>query len=110
DQIATIIQQTDETLKLFQTSLRNVNDIVGDDESKRNLKDAFSEMPRLLKETREAMTGVQKTVALADSNLRNIQTFTKALDERGEGIIGNVAGSVDKLEQLLGQLNKFTRA
>ena len=56
------------------------------------------------------MNAIQKTVALADDNLKNIQTVTKAMDERGEQMIINASNSVDKLDQLLGNLNRFTRA
>ena len=51
---------------------------------------------------------MQKTVALANDNLQNIQSVTKAIDERGEKMIISAANSVDKLEQLLGNLNRFT--
>ncbi len=110
DQIAKIIRETDETMQLFKTSLTNVNDIVGDTKTKNDLKQMLSEMPQLMRETREAITGMQKTVALADDNLRNIQTVTKALDEKGDGMINNAAQGVERLDELLGQLNRFTRS
>jgi phospholipid/cholesterol/gamma-HCH transport system substrate-binding protein len=110
DQIARIIQDTDESMQLFQKAMRNVNDIVGDDQSKRELKEAVATLAPLLKDSRETVNAIQKTVALADANLQNIQTVTKAIDERGEQMIINAANSVDKLDQLLGNLNRFTRA
>jgi phospholipid/cholesterol/gamma-HCH transport system substrate-binding protein len=110
EQISHVISQTDQTMQLLQTTLRNVNDIVGDDETKRQLKEAAATLAPLLKDSRDTIGAMQKTIALADDNLKNIQTVTKAIDERGEQMIINASNSVDKLDQLLGNLNRFTRA
>jgi phospholipid/cholesterol/gamma-HCH transport system substrate-binding protein len=109
EQISKVIGEMDGTLQLFQKSLTNIDDIIGDQQTKAQLKQTVSEMPQLMRETREAVLGIQKTVALADDNLRNIQTVTKALDERGEGMINDAAQSVQRLDELLGQMNRFSR-
>ena len=110
DQIGKIVRETDETLQLFEKTLVNIDDIIGDQQTKRDLKDLLRGMPQVLRDTRDTIGGIQKTVALANDNLQNIQTFTKALDEHGEGMITNASQSVDRLDELLGQLNRFTRA
>ena len=110
EQIGRIVQSTDDTMQLFQQALRGVNDIVGDDQTRRQLKEAAASLAPLLRDSRDTINGIQKTVALANDNLQNIQTVTKAMDERGEKMIISAANSVDKLEQLLGNLNRFTRA
>ncbi|HZZ26433.1 MAG TPA: MlaD family protein [Pirellulales bacterium] len=109
-QFAKIIEDTDQTMQLFQKSLRDINDVVGDEKLKRDLKQTIGEMPKLLGETRDTINGMQKTIALANDNLQNIQTVTKAMDEQGEGMITNIARSVEQLESLLTQFNKFSRA
>ncbi|HEY2760720.1 MAG TPA: MlaD family protein [Pirellulales bacterium] len=109
EQISKIIDETDTTMQLMQKSLRDVDDVVGDQKTKRDLKQSLADLPQLLKDTRETIAGMQQSVALANDNLRNMQTVTKALDEKGEGMIGNVAQSVERLDELLGQMNKFTR-
>jgi phospholipid/cholesterol/gamma-HCH transport system substrate-binding protein len=55
------------------------------------------------------MQGMQQTVALANNTLRNMEPFSKALDEQGEGIITNMSQSVERLDELLGQMNRFSR-
>jgi phospholipid/cholesterol/gamma-HCH transport system substrate-binding protein len=110
DQIGKIVRETDDTMQLFQKTLANMDDILGDPQIKQNLKQMLSEMPQTLRDTRDTIGGLQKSVALANDNLRNIQTVTKALDERGEGMINNAAQSVERLDELLGQLNRFTRS
>src|SRR5262249_47927215 len=100
-----MIDETEKAIKEFQQSMVNVNDIIGDDKMKADLKKSLADMPKLMQETRDAMGGIQRAVALTNDNLKNVQTFTKALDEKGEGIIGDLAGSVEKLDSLLAQMN-----
>src|SRR5262249_33453662 len=110
DQFAKIITETDQTMELFQKSLRNIDDVIGDEKLKNDLKQTVGDMPRLMRDTRDTINGMQKTIALTNDNLQNIQTVTKAMDEQGEGMITNVAQSVERLDDLLGQMNKFSRA
>lgn len=110
DKITRIVDETERTMKLFQKSLENVDDVIGDPKIKADLRQSLADFPALLKDTRDAVTGIQHAVALADDNLKNIQTFTSALDQRGEGIVENIAGSVEKLDTLLAQVNRFSRA
>ncbi len=110
EQIARIINETDETMQLFKKSLTDVDEIVGDPKTKHDLKQSLNEMPQLLRDTRDTINGMQKTVALANDNLQNIQTVTKALDDKGDSMINNAAQSVERLDELLGQMNRFTRS
>jgi phospholipid/cholesterol/gamma-HCH transport system substrate-binding protein len=110
EQLSRIIDDTDQTMILFQKTLKNVDDVVGDEKLKTDLKQTIGNMPQLLGETRDTITGMQKTLALANDNLRNMQTVTKALDEQGEGMVSNIAQSVERLDELLGQFNKFSRS
>ncbi len=104
-----VMNETEGALKSFQKSMADVDDIIGDENVKRDLKKAASDLPKVLADTRETMSGFQKTVALANENLRNVQTFTGALDKQGEDIIGNMSQSVERLDELLGQMNRFSR-
>jgi phospholipid/cholesterol/gamma-HCH transport system substrate-binding protein len=110
EQFSHIIKETDQTMELFQKSLKNLDDVIGDEKLKRDLKQSIAEFPPLLTETRNAVTSMQKTLALANDNLQNMQTVTKAMDEQGEGMVTNIAQSVERLDELLGQMNKFSRA
>jgi phospholipid/cholesterol/gamma-HCH transport system substrate-binding protein len=110
EQFTRIINDTDQTMQLFQKSLKNINDIAGDEKLKNDLKETISGMPKLLTDTRNTISGMQKTLGLANDNLQNMQTVTKALSQQGEGMVTNLAQSVEQLEQLLGQFNKFSRA
>jgi phospholipid/cholesterol/gamma-HCH transport system substrate-binding protein len=96
-------------MKLFQKTLTDADGILGDQKMKDDLRQSLADMPQVMRDTRDTLGGMQKTIALANDNLRNIQTVTKAMDEKGEGMIGNMAQSVERLDSLLEQMNKFTR-
>jgi phospholipid/cholesterol/gamma-HCH transport system substrate-binding protein len=109
NKINQIITDTGTAMQQFEKTLKDIDDVVGDPTIKADLKKSLADLPRLLQDTRDAMTGIQRVGAQAESNLNNLQTFTKALDEQGEGIVNNLAGSVEKLDTLLAQVNIFTR-
>jgi len=109
DQIARIINKTELTLDTFQKALANVDDVIGNDEVRDNLKKTIAELPELLAETRGAMGTVKTTVESVDRNLRNLEGFTGPLSERGEQIVTNVDQAVARLDQLLGDLSAFSR-
>ena len=109
EQVTRIINKTEQTLDSFQRALANVDDVLGNDEVRENLKRTISELPELLTETRGAMTTVRTTVESVDRNLRNLEGFTGPLSERGDQIITNVDQAVARLDQLLGDLSAFSR-
>jgi len=61
EQLSRIIDDTDQTMILFQKTLKNVDDVVGDEKLKTDLKQTIGNMPQLLGETRDTITGMQKT-------------------------------------------------
>jgi phospholipid/cholesterol/gamma-HCH transport system substrate-binding protein len=104
-----IIRDTSEAVKDFRAAMVNVNEVIGDPKAKQDLKDTLARMPKLLEETQKAVKDMEDTMGVANEDLKNMQTFTRALDQRGEQIIANLSGSTEQLEGLLTQLNKFTR-
>ena len=90
--------------------MENVNDIMGDDEVRANLKQTLRDLPTLLQETQRAIAGIEGAMRLVDSNLRNLEGFTEPLGQRGEAIVGNIDSSIARLNELLGQVETFSRS
>jgi ABC-type transporter Mla subunit MlaD len=109
-QIDRIIKQTDEALSSFQLAMRNANDILGDEEIRANLKQTLRDLPKLFQETQRAISSIEGAMRLVDSNLRNLEGFTEPLGQRGNAIVGNIDSSIARLNQLLGQVETFSRA
>jgi phospholipid/cholesterol/gamma-HCH transport system substrate-binding protein len=104
------IDKADLTLDDFQKFARDFNSVLGDEQTRANLKQAINEMPALLKDTREAVAGIQSTVALADSNLKNLEGLTKPLGDHGEEMINNIDASMARLNEVLTQFVEFGKS
>ena len=102
-----MISQADRALASFGRAMDNVNDIMGDDEVRANLKQTLRDLPTLLQETQRAIAGIEGAMRLVDSNLRNLEGFTEPLGQRGEAIVGNIDSSIARLNELSGASGDF---
>ena len=109
-QIDRIINQADRALASFEVAMNSVNDILGDPEVRANLKQTLRDLPTLLQETQRAISSIEGAMRLVERNLQNLEGFTGPLGERGATIVGNVDSSIARLNQLLGQLENFSRS
>jgi phospholipid/cholesterol/gamma-HCH transport system substrate-binding protein len=109
-QIDRIITQADRALTSFELAMNSVNDILGDPEVRANLKQTLRDLPNMLQETQRAIASIEGAMRLVESNLRNLEGFTGPLGERGAAIVGNVDSGIARLNQLLGQLESFSRS
>ncbi len=109
DQINRIIGETEEAIKTFQTAMTNINDVMGDEQVRENLKKMVESLPELLDESKNTVTSLRTTVEGMDRNLRNLEGLTGPLGERGEVIVDRVDRSVARLDELLGILSNFGR-
>jgi ABC-type transporter Mla subunit MlaD len=109
-QIERIISQADRALSSFELAMNSVNDILGDPELRDNLKRTLRDLPTLLQQTQQAIGSIEGAMRLVDSNLRNLEGFTGPLGQRGDAIVGNIDSSIAQLNQLLAQLELFSRS
>ncbi len=109
DQINRIIGETETAIKTFQTAMNNINDVMGDETVRDNLKKTLDTMPALLDDSRATVNSLRTTVEGMDRNLRNLEGLTGPLGERGTVIVDRVDRSVARLDELLGILSNFGR-
>jgi phospholipid/cholesterol/gamma-HCH transport system substrate-binding protein len=105
-----IINQTDQAIASFRRAMDNVNDVVGDPQVRERLRQTLTELPDLLEQTQRAIASIEGAMRLVDSNLRNLEGLTGPLGQRGEAIVANIDSSVARLNDLLGQIETFSRA
>ncbi len=108
EQFNRIVQKTELAHRTaFQKVASDFDDVLSDEKTRANMKQAITEMPALMKDTRDAVAGIHSTVALADSNLRNLEGLTKPLGDHGEEMISNVDASMARLNEVLDQFDEF---
>jgi phospholipid/cholesterol/gamma-HCH transport system substrate-binding protein len=110
EQFDRIVNRADVAMLSFQRAMESINDVMGDPEVRANLKQALKDLPSLLQETQRSIASIEGAMRLVDSNLRNLEGFTGPLGERGESIVANVDSSIARLNDLLGQVEEFSRS
>jgi len=108
-QFTRLLNKTESSLDILQKTLTNVNDIAGDEQVRKGLKDSLAGLPETFHQMQKSMAMIQSTANLANENLHNMEGFTKPLGERGESMVGNLDRSVRELDELLGQVGQFSK-
>ncbi|MCA9237891.1 MAG: MCE family protein [Planctomycetales bacterium] len=106
--ITHMVESLDSALVEFRETLDNVNDIVGDEEMKKNLREGLTQLPALVDDARAIMEGLERVAGSADKNLQNLTGLTKPLGERGNEIVASMEKSVRNLEELLGNVAELS--
>jgi phospholipid/cholesterol/gamma-HCH transport system substrate-binding protein len=104
-----LVDSMDRAMVEFATVTKNLNDIVGDEQFKAQLKDGLTQLPSLVADARAIMEGLEGAVGSADENLKNLQGLTGPLGNRGTVIVASLEQSIRNLEELLGQVALLTR-
>lgn len=97
-----MVESLDAALVEFRTALDNVNDIVGDEELKANLREGLTQLPSVVEDARAIMEQLERVAGSANENLENLTGLTRPMGERGDAITASVERSIRNLEELLG--------
>ena len=103
-----VLNKTELAMESFHKAMANLNDLVGDEKVRADLKQSLAGVPKIMEDTSKAVAGMQNAVARADKNLENLEHLTGPLGERGEQIAARLDSSVTQLDQFMRQLVTFT--
>lgn len=109
ERINRIVGQTDDASRDARETIRNLNEIFGNPETKAKLKDASDQLPELIRTTRETVGGVGRVIAGFDKNLQNLDKFTSALGDQGREAMLRLGQSTAKLDRLADEMLVLTR-
>jgi len=104
DRIDRLVNSTESAMTNFSGVMTNLNDVLGDDQFKAQLKDGLRQMPTLINDVKETMGLLESAIGSADQNLKNLQGLTRPLGEQGPEIVSALEASVDNLSELLGEV------
>jgi len=108
DRFDQVLNKTEAAMESFQKAMANLNDLVGDEKLRADLKQGLASVPKIMEDTNKAITGMQNAVARADKNLENLEQLTGPLGQRGEQIAMRLDSSVAQLDQFMQQLVNIT--
>lgn len=108
--IGQLTSKMDKALDEFTLAMNNINDVVGDPQTRARLKTTITDLPDLLTDLRTTVQGMGTTIDSADRNLRNLEGLTEPLGRRGEAMVGQIDMAIGRLDQVLTQVALFTKA
>jgi len=103
-----VLSKTEAAMDSFHSAMANLNDLVGDEKVRADLKRSLAGVPKIMEDTNKAITGMQNAVVRADKNLENLEHLTGPLGQRGEQIAARLDSSVTQLDQFMQQLVNIT--
>jgi phospholipid/cholesterol/gamma-HCH transport system substrate-binding protein len=115
DQLPRIAQKTEQALDQFTSTMANINQLVDDPIAREDMKRSLREFPQLVRDANislgkanAAFDSMKAASDRANTNLTNLENFTRPLGERGPQLVDNLDGSLANVNELLEQLVTFT--
>lgn len=116
ERAAESLHQFTDTMTNVNSLLKSANKVVGDPEAQQALHDTLVAMPKLVTETQrtiaETRGAVQSTRLVLDNvnkNLVNLNQLTEPVGKRGEQMVAKLDSSLTNLDQLMSELNRFSK-
>jgi phospholipid/cholesterol/gamma-HCH transport system substrate-binding protein len=108
-------QKAQVALENFNRIFENANEIVGDPELKGQIKSALAEIPKIFQEIRVTVADTRETIRSfgtipdgVNSNLENLEVFTRSLKQEGPEVLAQINASLENVDQLVAQVKAFT--
>lgn len=104
-----ILVQADQSMDVMRRALDNANEVIGDPNVRAELKNAINQLPGLFQESRQTLGKVRESFDLVQTNLSNLQEFTRPLGEHGPALVSRIDGTLQNVDMLIGEFTKFSK-
>jgi phospholipid/cholesterol/gamma-HCH transport system substrate-binding protein len=108
ERIERMINQADTTMRAVEKAMNSANTFLDDPELKADLKKTLHGAPDLVADAQTTMRHAQKSLDLLDTNLNNIQQFTKALNENGPVLLSKADATLQNVNELARNMADFS--
>jgi len=102
-QLNRIVNKTELALDSFQAAMSGVNEVMSDPQFRDSLKNGLRQLPEAMVDIRQGVADMRTVLQLADTNLRNIEGFTRPLGQKGPQLVDNLDRTVARLDSLFAQ-------
>jgi phospholipid/cholesterol/gamma-HCH transport system substrate-binding protein len=113
------VQQTSKKAQLaldnFNKLFEGINEVVGTQEFKDQLRDAIRKVPEVFDELRTTIADTRETIntfrevsASAKKNLENLEPLSDAVREHGADIVKQVQSSLQNIDELMAEATRFS--
>ena len=109
EQFRRMIGKTETAVDSFTEAMNSINQLTGDEETKRALQDAIASVPGLMTDAHDTLEDLQRMAQKAEVNLDNLQGFTGPLRDRGEQLVDSIDATLSNLDETTAQLAVLVR-
>jgi phospholipid/cholesterol/gamma-HCH transport system substrate-binding protein len=110
ERLARVMESADSALANFGRVMADVEDVLGDEQFKSELKRGLSQLPSVVSDAREILAVLERTLASADKNLQNLQGLTGPLGERGPQLVERMEQSISNLSSVFSEAALFAKS
>jgi phospholipid/cholesterol/gamma-HCH transport system substrate-binding protein len=110
EQLARVLSKAEGAIENLNLTVTNANDFLDDPQMKADLKESMAKLPDTIDSVNETIGNLKQTMALADTNLKNMEKFTEPLGQRGEELVSKVDQVVTGANDMVVQLEIFSRS
>ncbi len=111
------VVQFQDTMQKVSVVAEGIDEIFEAEETKQTLDQISKDLPALIADARDTVGRASTTleslgsvIQSAETNLSNLEGFTKPLGDRGDELAGMLTSSIENLGQALGDIAEFTAA
>ncbi|MDH3717335.1 MAG: MlaD family protein [Planctomycetota bacterium] len=109
EQFQRVVDKAEKSLDQFSEAMTKFTSLMDGLNKDGNLQKSMKDMPKLIKESRDAMAILQEVGESADRNLQNLEGLTGPLGERGDQIAQRIDSGLESFDTAMQQLTTFTK-
>lgn len=110
EQLTRIVTKTEGTIDTIRRAMGNMEALIGDEQVRNDLTRAISQMPGLLADARQAMTGLNDAVGPAGQVMQNLQKITGDVAQGSDGLGQRLNDVLGRVDQMLLEFGNFGQA
>ena len=104
--IDSVIGQADTALCSIQKLAEHADEMIGDPETRQQLRAATAELPQVIKDTHDTINRLGTSIELVERNLQNVQGFTESLGS--PEIVARLDRGTQNLDLLMTRMAAFS--
>lgn len=117
DRVGSMLARTEQSLDKLDGAmgqatdmLSTVNQFLGDDANQQSMQNAVRQIPLVLQDARDLLSGLQRVSNQAEMNLDNLQGLTAPLGEKGPEIVAAFEQGIGRMDELVDEVIAVTQA
>ncbi|MEM9658977.1 MAG: MlaD family protein, partial [Planctomycetota bacterium] len=105
-----LVDNADKAMEGMARTMEDIEDLIGDEQFRQDIKEGMAQLPTTVGDAQAVLAVLERTLASADENLRNLQGLTGPLGERGDSIVATLESAIRNLEELFSEVALLSKS